>query len=545
MANIESMWAARNLKYFPVALAAALGNDARLAAAKGLTTTRPDGQSALLVDLDAWGQLNLGVDEILAFPTRICTEFKIDTATLADVLAGYSIQNLGFTELCRRFLPDVSDGVVFAPGTRHYSWPKAAALLGVGSENLVSIPVDLEARMDVDELRAQLDRCLDEKRPVLQVVAVMGSTEESAVDPLAEILDVRDEYRKSGMDFPIHVDAAWGGYFASILRPAPQDAEPPEGAERDVRQYTPAMTMSSYVTGQYKALGRADSITVDPHKGGYIPYPAGGLCYRNSAMRNLVSFTAPVVYHGGVDPTVGVYGVEGSKPGAAAAAVYLSHRVVSTDQSGYGKILGRTLFNSKRLYAALVTLPQEDDPFVVEFIQRLPAVRAGKPEPEVRKQLERIRTEIVERTNEEILADKGAMTLFRELGSDQNIVSYTFNFLVDGKRNQNVGLLNDLTQAVFTKLSLGTDPGKTPDTKMFVTSSDLDPTTYGAPIVDDFRRRLGVTGSDGTPIKFLISTTMDPWLTDTATGNFIPTLMQVMRETVLEAIGKIGPKGGA
>ena len=39
-------------------------------------------------------------------------------------------------------------------------------------------------------------------------------------------------------------------------------------------------------------------------------------------MRNLVSLKAPVVYHGGVDPTVGVYGVEGSKPGAAAAAIY-------------------------------------------------------------------------------------------------------------------------------------------------------------------------------------------------------------------------------
>ena len=73
------------------------------------------------------------------------------------------------------------------------------------------------------------------------------------------------------------------------------------------------MTMSTYVETQYKAFGSADSITIDPHKAGYVPYPAGGLC-RNSAMRNLVAFTAPVVYHGGVDPTVGVYGVEGSKP---------------------------------------------------------------------------------------------------------------------------------------------------------------------------------------------------------------------------------------
>jgi hypothetical protein len=42
------------------------------------------------------------------------------------------------------------------------------------------------------------------------------------------------------------------------------------------------------------------------------------LCYRNGAMRDLIAFTASVVYHGGVDPTVGVYGIEGSKPGAAA-----------------------------------------------------------------------------------------------------------------------------------------------------------------------------------------------------------------------------------
>lgn len=50
-----------------------------------------------------------------------------------------------------------------------------------------------------------------------------------------------------------------------------------------------------------------------------------------------------VVYHGGVDPTVGVYGIEGSKPGAAAAGVYLSHRVIRTDETGYGKILGKCI----------------------------------------------------------------------------------------------------------------------------------------------------------------------------------------------------------
>ena len=534
VANIESMWAARNLKYFPVALAAALKGDARLKAARGLTTRLPDGSSAQLVSLDDWGLLNLGADEILAYPTAIQTQFGIDTATLEAVLQDYSIQNLGFAS----FTP----GVVIVPGSRHYSWPKGAALLGLGSSNLISVPVDLDARMDIAQLREALDRCLGNKVPVIQVVAVAGSTEESAVDPLADIVAVREEYRGSGMEFPIHVDAAWGGYFASILRPAPNGDPPPEGDPRDVRQYTPAMTMSTYVETQYKAFGSADSITIDPHKAGYVPYPAGGLCYRNSAMRNLVAFTAPVVYHGGVDPTVGVYGVEGSKPGAAAAAVYLSHKVISTDQSGYGKILGRTLFNSKRLYSALVTLPEDDDTFVIETIQRLPAVRAGEPPAKVQAQLEKIRTQIAERTNDEILADAATMKLFRELGSDQNIVSYAFNFLVNGRRNQDVAKLNALNNAIYTKLSLSADPEKVPDTKMFVTSSDLDPAVYGTEIVEDFRGRLGVTGLPDTPIAFLISTTMDPWLTDTAAGNFIPTLMQVLRGAVLAAVAEVLPE---
>ena len=539
VANIESMWAARNLKYFPVSLAAAIDNDSRLKAAKGLKTRLPDGKSAKLVELDAWGKLNLGVDEILALPTRLHKEYGINTDELTLILQSYSLQSLGLVDLSRKYLSVARPGVVVVPGTRHYSWPKAAAILGIGMGQLIDIPVDLDARMDIDRLREELDKCLDAKQPVIQVVAVVGSTEESAVDPLSDIVEVREEYRRSGMDFPIHVDAAWGGYFASILRPDPSDEPPPEGEERDVRQYTPAMAMSTYVEKQYRAFGSADSITVDPHKGGYIPYPAGGLCYRNASMRDLVSMAAPVVYHGKVDPTVGIYGIEGSKPGAAAAAVYLSHRVIRPNQSGYGKILGRTLFNSKRLYAALVTLPTEDDPFVIEAIQRLPAVQRGESGPKVAAELARIKKEIADRTNDEILADAKTMQLFRELGSDQNIVSYAFNFLVDGQRNEDVGKLNALNKAVFTELSLGRDLGRVPETKMFVTSSDADPAVYGATIVDDFRRRLGVTGSQGTPITFLISTTMDPWLTDTATGNFIPVLMDVMRKAVLAAVKKV------
>ena len=208
------------------------------------------------------------------------------------------------------------------------------------------------------------------------VVAAIGSTEESAVDPLADIIQLREELRLKGLEFEIHADGAWGGYFASILRPDPHTTV----QERALLKRGNSMRrdINESLRGDAVQGSRnADSITVDPHKAGYTPYPAGGLCYRNGSMRDLVSFTAPIVYHGGVDPTVGVYGVEGSKPGAAAAGVYLSHRVIRTDQSGYGKILGKCFWSSKRLYAAMITMANEHDDFIIVPFQQLPAAEQG------------------------------------------------------------------------------------------------------------------------------------------------------------------------
>ena len=55
-------------------------------------------------------------------------------------------------------------------------------------------------------------------------------------------------------------------------------------------------------------------------------YPAGALAYRNGQMKSFITLQASEVFHGDA-VSVGVYGLEGSKPGAAAAGVLLSHRV--------------------------------------------------------------------------------------------------------------------------------------------------------------------------------------------------------------------------
>jgi glutamate/tyrosine decarboxylase-like PLP-dependent enzyme len=558
IANGESMWAARNLKYLPVSLAAAIREDPAMAAGKALSVATPGGGRALLCELDAWSLLNLGVDEVIGLSPRLKSTCGIDAGTIETALNSYSVQALGLAEFQSRFLAaDVPDlPVIIVPATAHYSWPKSAALLGLGFTHLWKVPVDLDGRMDLIHLRRMLAQCLSDKRPVMQVVAVMGTTEESAVDPLAEIVEIREEFRAMGLEFALHVDGAWGGYFNSILREprctdgAVSDSYWLADAEsgHDGLVHTPSMVMSDYVMRQYGALRHADTQTVDPHKGGFIPYPAGALCYRNGAMRDLIAFTAPVVFHGGVDPNVGVYGIEGSKPGAAAAGVYLSHSIIRPDKSGYGKLLGKCIFNSKRLYAGLVSIGVGDPDEWIRAVpfQRLPAEKAGLSPDAVQAQRAHIKSVFVgdggrNISNDDLVAHLTAnpddMDLFRNLGSDQNIVTYAINFRTDDGWNDDLALMNELTTAVYRALSISEfDGGTVPSQPMFVTSSSFEVADYGQDFVTAFAARAGVTAPAGQGIDFLVSTTQDPWITGvahpdgTAGLNYLPQIIAALKD---------------
>lgn len=72
------------------------------------------------------------------------------------------------------------------------------------------------------------------------------------------------------------------------------------------------MTLLPYTKIQLENLKFADSITIDPHKSGYIPYPAGALCYRDERSRFLVTWTSPYIdFQSEGVQTMGTYGVEG------------------------------------------------------------------------------------------------------------------------------------------------------------------------------------------------------------------------------------------
>ena len=115
--------------------------------------------------------------------------------------------------------------------------------------------------MDIEDLRRHLDDCINGEMPtpVYAVVAIMGSTEHGACDPLQAVVDIREEYYKKGLSFAIHADAAWGGYFASMLPEKPQDS-------RELIPFVPTRALNPYTETQLRNLKYADSITIDPQK---------------------------------------------------------------------------------------------------------------------------------------------------------------------------------------------------------------------------------------------------------------------------------------
>ena len=73
----------------------------------------------------------------------------------------------------------------FVSATAHYSLRKSASILGLGESSVEKVVVNLDSRVCVKALKKRLNECLKDKVPVLVVVGIVGTTEESTVDNLA------------------------------------------------------------------------------------------------------------------------------------------------------------------------------------------------------------------------------------------------------------------------------------------------------------------------------------------------------------------------
>ncbi len=271
-----------------------------------------------------------------------------------EAVAGIAAM-FGWTD--SRYLGHLTSGGTFAnlealwiagqisPGKRivgseqaHYTHGRISGVLKLPYQ---SVETDMRGRMCLEALEAEL-----RKGDVGTVVVTMGTTAIAAVDPLDEILALRQKY-----GFRIHVDAAYGGYFKLL----------PEALDEPARR-------------AFACIDQADSIVVDPHKHGLQPFGCGCVLFHDPAVGRFYKHDSPYTYFTSKQLHLGEISLECSRPGAAAVALWATQKLLPPIPGGEfaaGLASGR---------AAAVELDRRlrEDPE-----KRFEALAAGGPELDI------------------------------------------------------------------------------------------------------------------------------------------------------------------
>ncbi len=357
VANLEALWVARSVKYLPLVLKDVFEK-------LGVRHKILDRDARELLGMSPQGSLDLFREALLAFSFE--GKEGVNQLTRAFRKSRYNVSQWGLSRVLSRI---GSDPLIIVPETFHYCIPKSLDVLGLGKRSLVSVRVDKNFRMDVEDLRRKLEECdARDDVHILAVITVVGSTEEGAVDPVEKVLDLRAERESAGKSsFWLHADAAYGGYLRTTTIPSRIGLGEPFTTVK-IRGETIRLEISlpeRNTCDALERLGECDSVVVDPHKLGYIPYPAGAVCYRSKLVKPLLRQEAPYletfsseallsgVEDGDSGGGLGVYILEGSKPGATAASVWLSHKTIPLDTRAHGKLVRDTIRNACELHALL------------------------------------------------------------------------------------------------------------------------------------------------------------------------------------------------
>jgi glutamate/tyrosine decarboxylase-like PLP-dependent enzyme len=336
LANYQALRLALALKAFPVALRAA-------------------GVPDLALPEDDWSAFNLSPQDAIALVDAwqqwLAQAAPAERRHWQARVHGERIEHRGISAFFAAH-SELKVPKVLAPVTAHYSWSKGMKLLGLGRAQLEQLP-EKGMRIDVEAMDAVLQRCQKERQPVLLAVAVMGTTEYGTIDPIDAVVAARDRYAARGLGFSVHVDAAWGGYLATLFRNPDGSMRTREEVAAEFRQF-PAPAVYAAIA----ALGHTDSVTVDPHKLGYLPYGAGAFICRDHRAITLLAEEADYVFHDTASQeylrryrNLGQFVPEGSKSGAAVAGVYVTHSVLPLDHAHFGRLPAQTLRAAEAFHA--------------------------------------------------------------------------------------------------------------------------------------------------------------------------------------------------
>ncbi len=363
IANYEGIWNFREVKFYPIALAEAareMGFD--------FETVGPERRN--LSTYSKWELVNFSVAdtvELLAAAKQQITASGMkpnDVKRFKNTIDRETLVGLGGAAFFAKH-QEIPPPKVIVPITAHYSWDKALKILGLGLNNLVLVKTDKKMRLRIDHFESLVAQFEQEQVPVLAAVGVLGTTEFSSIDPIDEMVEIREDAYDRGFYFGLHIDAAWGGYMCSLFRREETNQFCEREEVREDLRYFP----SQETYDAFKAVADSDSITVDPHKLGYLPYPCGAFVARNMGVIDFISQKASYLYDIKDDRShksqieklinLGQFILEGSKPGCAAAAAYVTHRVVPLNKHHFGRLVKVTIKQCEYFYAKITALAAE------------------------------------------------------------------------------------------------------------------------------------------------------------------------------------------
>jgi len=223
---------------------------------------------------------------------------------------------------------------ILASEQAHYTHGRISGVLQLPFE---TVPCDARGRMDANALAKRL-----EHGDVGTVVTTMGTTGTGSVDPLPDILELRDKH-----GFRIHADAAYGGYFVLA-----------ENLEKSAGR-------------AFGRIGEADSIVIDPHKHGLQPYGCGCVLFRDPEASRLYKHDSPITYFSSSELHLGEISLECSRPGAAAAALWATQRLLPLRKGGE---FACGLERGRKAALALFEKLRADERFVTAFQPELDIV---------------------------------------------------------------------------------------------------------------------------------------------------------------------------
>ena len=213
---------------------------------------------------------------------------------LGHLCGGGTMANLEALWVAGQLRPEKT---ILASEQAHYTHSRISGVLQLPFEK---VACDDFGRMDVNALEKRLAR-----GDVGTVVATMGTTATGSVDPLPEILQLREKF-----GFRVHADAAYGGYFAL------------------------AKNLAENAARSFARVGEADSIVIDPHKHGLQPYGCGCVLFRDAAVGRLYKHDSPYTYFSSAELHLGEISLECSRPGAAAAALWATQKLLPLERGG-------------------------------------------------------------------------------------------------------------------------------------------------------------------------------------------------------------------